>query len=132
MLLTEFFSSPEGDSYADHQTTKNVSEAKRISKKDDPCWSGYHMVSSKDKSSKEVPNCVPVEEDMSVSNLIATEGNEMSDVVTAKGLAGQALRNQKARQEYFDYLAHLRSKHGKEYSTKIHQQATALSSHKAI
>jgi hypothetical protein len=39
---------------------------------------------------------------------------------------GKALDNPAARQEYFDYMTHLRGKHGKEYSTRVHQKATAL------
>ena len=30
----------------------------------DPCWSGYEMVGKKKKNGKEVPNCVPVKEDI--------------------------------------------------------------------
>jgi len=36
------------------------------------------------------------------------------------------VRNPQSRQKYFDYLTHLRNKHGKDYSTQIHQQATKL------
>jgi hypothetical protein len=59
-------------------------------------------------------------------NPVIKEDNEMSDVVTAHGLVGKALNDVVARQEYFDYMTHLRNKHGKEYSTRIHQKATAL------
>jgi SMC interacting uncharacterized protein involved in chromosome segregation len=31
----------------------------KISKSEDPCWSGYHMVGTKTKNGREVPNCVP-------------------------------------------------------------------------
>lgn len=38
----------------------SLSEAKKkITAKDDPCWKGYHMVGTKKKNSREVPNCVP-------------------------------------------------------------------------
>ena len=30
----------------------------------DPCWSGYEMVGKKKKNGKEVPNCVPVKEEV--------------------------------------------------------------------
>ena len=30
--------------------------------KDDPCWKGYEMIGMKKKNGKEVPNCVPKEE----------------------------------------------------------------------
>lgn len=32
---------------------------KKITKSNDPCWNGYHMVGTKTKNGKEVPNCVP-------------------------------------------------------------------------
>ena len=32
---------------------------KKITKSNDPCWNGYHMVGTKTKDGKEVPNCVP-------------------------------------------------------------------------
>lgn len=40
---------------------KNITEKKkkRKMKGDDPCWTGYHMVGTKKKGGKEVPNCVP-------------------------------------------------------------------------
>jgi hypothetical protein len=34
-------------------------EAKKMSAKDDPCWTGYKMVGHKKKNGREVPNCVP-------------------------------------------------------------------------
>ena len=115
MLLTEFFNTSEGDSYAKSTSTSSITEAKRMSKKD-PCWKGYHMVGTKDKSGKQVPNCVPV-----------NEGDEMSHMIQARQLAHQAVTNPIKRHEYFDFMKHLRSKHGAEYSTKIHQNATKLS-----
>jgi hypothetical protein len=59
-------------------------------------------------------------------NPVVKEDTEMSDVITARGLVNRALDNPTARQEYFDYMTHLRNKHGKEYSTRIHQKATSL------
>ena len=38
---------------------KTEGENKQM-KGDDPCWSGYQMVGTKNKGGKEVPNCVPV------------------------------------------------------------------------
>ena len=34
----------------------------------DPCWSDYEMVGKKKKNGKEVPNCVPVNEDWNKVN----------------------------------------------------------------
>jgi hypothetical protein len=31
---------------------------------ENPCWKGYEMVGTKNKDGKEVPNCVPVKEDI--------------------------------------------------------------------
>ena len=31
---------------------------------DDPCWDGYEMIGMKEKGGKEVPNCVPLQEEI--------------------------------------------------------------------
>jgi hypothetical protein len=59
-------------------------------------------------------------------NPVVNEDSEMADVITARSLVNRALDNPAARQEYFDYMTHLRNKHGKEYSIRIHQKATTL------
>lgn len=116
MLLTEFFNTPEGDSYAKSTSTSPVAETKRkITAKNDPCWSGYHMVGTKSKDGKEVPNCVPV-----------NENEEMSHILQARQLVKQAVRDPNTRYEYFDFLQKIRNKHGANYSTRIHQDATKL------
>jgi hypothetical protein len=51
---------------------------------------------------------------------------EMSDVVTARGLIGHALGDSKLKDEYFEFLKYLREKHGEKYSTHIHQKAAKL------
>lgn len=38
---------------------REVLEKKKMAAKDDPCWDGYHMVGTKTKDGREVPNCVP-------------------------------------------------------------------------
>lgn len=50
----------------------------KISKSEDPCWAGYHMVGTKKKNGREVPNCVPGEKGS------ATESVEESYVVSVK------------------------------------------------
>jgi hypothetical protein len=35
-----------------------------IKEMENPCWKGYEMVGTKNKDGKEVPNCVPVKEDI--------------------------------------------------------------------
>lgn len=59
-------------------------------------------------------------------NPVIKEDNEVANVVTAHGLVNRALNDAEARQEYFEFLQHLRNKHGKDYSTRIHQKAAAL------
>ena len=33
---------------------------------ENPCWKGYEMVGTKTKDGKEVPNCVPINEETAV------------------------------------------------------------------
>lgn len=40
-----------------------LGEAKKM-KGEDPCWTGYHMVGKKNKAGREVPNCVPSNEEV--------------------------------------------------------------------
>jgi len=51
---------------------------------------------------------------------------EMSDIVTARGLIGHALDDLRLKDEYFEFIKHLRKHHGKKYSTRIHQTAAKL------
>jgi len=37
---------------------------KILKEETNPCWDGYDMIGMKDKEGKEVPNCVPVEEEL--------------------------------------------------------------------
>lgn len=47
------------------KTFKQFSEAKKIKKsEDDPCWKGYTQLGTKEKNGKEVPNCVPIGEEV--------------------------------------------------------------------
>lgn len=120
MLLTEFFNSPEGDSYAESTSAPPTTEAKRkITTKNDQCWSGYRMVGTKIKSGREVPNCVP-------GKKTVAEDNSMADIIQARDYITQALRDSSRKQEYFDFLKMLRNKNGADYSTHIHQQAAKL------
>ena len=66
-------------------------------------------------------------ENWATSNYITNEmAEEMSDVVTARGLIGHALGDPTLKHEYFEFLKHLRKHHGKDYSTRIHQTAAKL------
>jgi hypothetical protein len=50
-----------------YEPVKNISEmnlSKIIKELENPCWKGYEMVGMKNKNGKEVPNCVPKNEDI--------------------------------------------------------------------
>ena len=52
---------------------------------------------------------------------------ELSDIVTARGMIGQAVRDaNEFKHKYFEFLKYLREKHGETYSTRIHQKAAKL------
>ena len=55
-----------------------------------------------------------------------TETATMSDVINARELITRAMSNPEAKHDYFNFLKHLRTKHGVDYSTHIHQQAAKL------
>ena len=44
---------------------------------ENPCWKGYEMVGTKKKDGREVPNCVPVKEDV-VSEVTGREAKEIA------------------------------------------------------
>lgn len=54
------------------------------------------------------------------------KSNRASDIITAKQLADQAIRDPSQRHAYFDFLKGLREKKGPEYSTAVHQYASKL------
>jgi hypothetical protein len=45
---------------------------RKLLEKENPCWKGYEMIGMKTKGGKEVPNCVPVQED-SIKEIIEEE-----------------------------------------------------------
>ena len=55
----------EASAKKEHKKYKDVNEAK-IMKGKDPCWKGYQMIGKKKKGGREVPNCVPVKEQITV------------------------------------------------------------------
>ncbi len=48
----------------DSQNLKEMNLSKIIKELENPCWKGYEMVGMKNKNGKEVPNCVPKNEDI--------------------------------------------------------------------
>jgi len=107
--------------HADYSPTQNITETKgKISASEDPCWKGYHMVGTKNKKGREVPNCVPGEKGA------MNENAYMSDVIRAHELIASAVSDPAQKQAYFDFLTHVRKKYGTDYSTEVHQQAAKL------
>jgi len=43
---------------------KIIREYIEVLEDDNPCWDGYEMIGMKEKDGKEVPNCVPVKEEI--------------------------------------------------------------------
>jgi hypothetical protein len=66
-----------------------MSEAKQM-KGEDPCWKGYHMVGKKIKGGREVPNCVPSNEEVQPVNEISA--TKLMNYVRAS--AGDAIHRQ--------------------------------------
>ena len=69
----------EASAKKEHKKFKDVVEAKKM-KGEDPCWKGYEMIGKKKKGGKEVPNCVPVEEQMGMRYCPKCEKDETRDV----------------------------------------------------
>ena len=67
-------------------------------------------------------------EDFAVANIVTNENTAtMSDIITARELMGKAVDDPKNEKHmYFEFLKHLRNKHGSDYSTKVHQHAAKL------
>ena len=107
MFLTEFFNSTEGDSYADYKATPSITQSKRQFPK--------------------TSNLVKENSNMVQSNFKeVTEDASMSDIITAKDYIAHAISDPNRKYEYFEFLKSLRSRHGAEYSTHVHQQAAKL------
>lgn len=141
MLLSEFFNVTEDESYGSNR--KTTTEAKR-NKQADTCWKGYHRVGTKNKNGETVPNCVPNKKvnEGSFMDEKDNQSNEdfvnylnqeevdnqgyMPDLLKAKELIVQALRDPSTREEYFNFLKSIRTSHSESYSTMIHQKASKL------
>jgi len=54
------------------------------------------------------------------------DDTQLSDVIAARELISNALRDTAEKHKYFNFLKYIRSKHGAEYSTQVHQKASQL------
>jgi hypothetical protein len=56
-----------------------------------------------------------------------TTNSEFSDIVTARQLIGAAMGDPlNEKHKYFEFLKYIRTKHGADYSTRIHKKAAEL------
>lgn len=107
---------------ADCSTTPKITEAKdKISASEDSHWADHRMVGAKSKVNKEAIGYA-----LNKKSTI-NEDSHLADVITARDLINRAVQNPDSKHEYFNFLKHLRTKHGNEYSTSVHQQAAKLS-----
>ena len=53
----------------------------KINESEDPCWDGYEQYGTKEKDGKEVPNCIPVNEDIR-NDLSPKEQQIFSDIIS--------------------------------------------------
>lgn len=81
-------STDDTEEVADFLTTEEgyiaLGDDIEITEDEDPCWDGYEMVGMKEKGGKEVPNCVPVDENNSMYEewsrpMEISEGTEVSE-----------------------------------------------------
>jgi len=70
---------PKKKVYKLTETQLNMLKSKGMLKEDDdPCWDGYKQYGTKDKDGKEVPNCVPINEEESfLDSLPKSKSDEM-------------------------------------------------------
>lgn len=61
-----------------------------------PCWSGYKQIGTKNKGGRQVPNCVPVDEEL--------EGAESLETFSSNRLAGASKIAQGAKEKGGDAL----------------------------
>jgi hypothetical protein len=74
---------PQSMSYRTVRSEENeIEEAKKMKGKD-PCWTGYHMLGTKPKGDKQVPNCVPEETEHVTEKFWDNEGEMIQSQLNA-------------------------------------------------
>ena len=92
---------------------KIIGEEKKKMKGKDPCWKGYEMVGTKNKSGKEVPNCVP-KESVTIQDANGNDYIEFVDLITPEPLISEASTRLQAHTG--NLIATILSWKGKTYS----------------
>jgi len=63
------------------EEAEGVAEETKKMKGKDPCWTGYKMIGTKEKGGRQVPNCVPVKEQMTFRKLREQDNKEVHDML---------------------------------------------------
>ena len=93
-----------------------MAEAKKMKGKD-PCWDGYEMVGTKKKNGKEVPNCVPKNEEVEIYE--AKVGDTVSFHHELKAAPGTKMKKSGTVEKIENDTVHVKVKD--RYGVKRHQ-----------
>ena len=94
--------------------------SKILKEMENPCWKGYEMVGTKKKDGREVPNCVPVKENV-VSETTGREAKEIArltgtrDSIVQKFIDDYNLNSKKL----FNFIAKGKEKIRKDFATAM-------------
>jgi hypothetical protein len=93
-----------------------MTEAKKMKGKD-PCWDGYEMIGTKKKNGKEVPNCVPKNEEVEIYE--AKVGDTVSFHHELKAAPGTKMKKSGTVEKVENDTVHVKVKD--RYGVKRHQ-----------
>jgi len=75
------------------EEAEGVAEETKKMKGKDPCWTGYKMIGTKEKGGRQVPNCVPVKEQMTFRKLREQDNKEVQEYDYEGDMARSDLRS---------------------------------------
>jgi hypothetical protein len=108
---------------------KIIGEEKKKMKGKNPCWKGYEMVGTKNKSGKEVPNCVP-KESVTIQDANGNDYIEFIDIITPEPLISEATTRLQAQTG--NLIAVILSWKGKTYSLTMFFPQVKMPSRKEV
>ena len=91
--------------------------AEKKMKGEDPCWKGYEMIGMKKKNGKDVPNCVPKNEEVEIAE--AKVGDTVSFHHEMKAAPGQKVKKSGTVEKVDGDVVHVKVKD--KYGVKRHQ-----------
>ena len=68
-----------------------MKEEEKKMQRDDPCWDGYEMIGKKKKNGKEVPNCVPTNEEVEVEVELDEDWQKVNKADKTDGMSQKAV-----------------------------------------